>query len=188
MIYDTDTQQIQLFVSGSLKGQTIELKDFDVFSHQQLYGVRDKFKNYIIDKYNLKVKGNRFETLELKPLIEDAKEFLKNYGDVDIFLHLDKYIETRVNKKKTLSDFSMIVAYLSFRIQKTNSDFNLGEDRKRPGIKNLLKGDAEYIKLKYSPLGFRFKKNEQGKLEIHGPNQHLNKFSKIRKEKFYWTL
>ncbi|RRC91871.1 type II CRISPR RNA-guided endonuclease Cas9 [Erysipelotrichaceae bacterium OH741_COT-311] len=187
LIYDTDTQQIQLFLTGSLKGKTIELKDFDIFSHYQLYGIRDKFKNDIIDKYNLKVKENRFENLELKTLIEDAKQFLKNYGDVDAFLHVDKYIDARV-KKKTLSEFSMIVAYLSFRIQKINSDFNLNENRKRPGIKNLLRGNAEYIKLKYSPLGFRFKKNKHGKLEIHGPNQHLNKFSKIRKEKFYWTL
>ena len=48
--------------------------------------------------------------------------------------------------------------------------------------------DAQYFKLKYSVLGVRFKKGDNGKLFIAGPNKAIQCYTKVRKEKFSWRI
>ena len=57
----------------------------------------------------------------------------------------------------------------------------------RPVI-NTPGKEAQYIKIKASPLGVRWTHNEQGKLCISGPKGHRERYSKIKKEKFSWVL
>ena len=53
---------------------------------------------------------------------------------------------------------------------------------------NKVDNQAEYIKLKYSPLGIRYQYNDQGKLMISGPKKKPGMYSKIKKEPFSWKM
>ena len=55
---------------------------------------------------------------------------------------------------------------------------------------NEIKKDknAEYVKLKYSPLGIRFIDNKPGKLIISSPKEKQGAFKKIKRENFSWNI
>ena len=63
--------------------------------------------------------------------------------------------------------------------------------RIRPVVNNneIKKNEnAEYVKLKYSPLGIRFIDNKPGKLIISSPKEKQGAFKKIKRENFSWNI
>ena len=186
IIYDTHTNYPQLFNIGSIVNKKLEFKHIDINSYNSIYEQGNIWFNQCVEHFNLKNKSGKIDFSHLN--IADAKEWLINELEID-----KKYINA-VNLKlkdiNTLNKLCETMSYIYLWLIKPNIPPTIFEQYLPVINNNVIKDEenVEYIKLKYSSLGFRFYNNSKGKLIISGPKRNEKAFKKIRNEKFSWQI
>ncbi|MDY4739241.1 type II CRISPR RNA-guided endonuclease Cas9 [Absicoccus porci] len=196
IIYDTINKLPVKFAIGSIAKKLLEFNTIDIFNYESLY--RDLYKNKlkIEEHFNMKQDNNSilFQKLNKEELIDFCFQEIVHINNYSVSR---KYIINFFNSKDRMKNIFSFLENLSYVQLVMGTPFRSvdPEPRIRPSVntfikstcKNENKNDAEYIKLKYSVLGIRFKSTENG-LQIAGPNRAVNQYSKIRKEKFSWQI
>lgn len=188
LYYDTQHKQLMLFNIGSIVNKKLEIKHPMMFSYKQIDGLARLYKQAICKQFDIKdfkhnkYGDNKFTDIDLDEIIIYALENCINL-DVD-----DKYYKAAFNFMKSFTnerDFYNHLALLNIQLNREQLVPTIfGQNMP---VANSIDGDAEYVKIKASPLGVR-EFNETGKFTISGPNNAKNKYSCIRKEKFMWSV
>ena len=193
LIYDSVNNELQFFNIGSIAKKQLELKQIEIFSYDDLYALIPFYKRSIIEEFNVKDYSNpnenaiQFKEIDKKQLVDYCVENLMVVEDKERF----KKIYEILKKETNLYSFFEKMSYLSIVVNRKNisADDFIGRFTPVVNTDSIKKDeDAQYIKLKYSVLGVRFKKDDNGKLFIAGPNQAVQCYTKIRKEKFSWRI
>lgn len=187
IVYDTFSNIPQAFILGSIANKKLELKHIDMNSYSSIYDQALLLFNDSVKHFGWRDDEGKVKYKELD--VEIAKDFIfEELGIAD-----EKYIKTISEKTKDvtkLMDYCELVSYYYLWVIKPNTPPSINGQYTPVINKTEFKGssDIEYVKLKYTPLGFRFVRNDKGKLLIYGPHGNIGGFSKIRKEKFSWKI
>lgn len=193
IIYDTWTNYPQLFNIGSIAKKLPEFKHFDMDSYNSIYRQSDIIFNETIKHFGWKNNDGSINWKEWNKLNGETHQAAKKYIYEYIGIIERKHIEDindMTKDIKRLDDFCNTVSHYYLWTIKPNKSTSIKIQYTPPINKTEMKGkeDIEYIKLKTSPLGFRFEKDADGKLIISGPKGNSKAYSKIRKEKFSWKI
>lgn len=194
IIYDTLFATPQILVGGSMAHKQLEIKHIDIYSYSDIYDKALLFFKWCLEYLNI----SDADIVKIRKMSEEdvkgcALYILNGMGITDkemVDSIVSQVSKLSKNFKNNLWDLTETLSYYYLSINKPNIP-NKIEGRYVPAInKTEFKGkeNIEYIKLKYSPLGFRFEKNNNGNLVISGPRKNEKAFSKIRKEKFSWKI
>ena len=189
LIYDTAQQEIQKFNIGSITNNKLELKhiycfalseiDQRIYSYQKDLACHFDFKLPKINPSGTK----KVSDIGLPAIIEYAVESLIVVENPKRY---NTSIKTILKNESSYRALLEKMAYLELIVNRSCTPPTI-VDRYMPVV-NTPGPEAQYIKLKDSPLGIRWKHNDQGKLVISGPKGHRERYSKIKKEKFSWIL
>lgn len=200
LIYDSINNELQSFNIGSIVKKQLELKHIDIFSYDDLYRLMPFYKQSIIERFNMKDYTNKSENavlfgdIDKKELIQYCIDNLMAVEDKDRY---NKGIYKLLTDEKMIHNQNSIMGfleYMSFLSTIVNRKCTWPDIIKQycPRVSTPFsedeKGNGEYYKVKYSQLGIRFHKDENGKLAIAGPNRAINRFKIIRREKFSWRV
>ena len=189
LIYDTVQQEIQKFNIGSIANNKLEMKhvycftlgeiDKRVYFYQKELALHFDFKFPKINPDGKK----KISDIGLSAIIEYAVE---NLMDVENPTRYNASLKAILKKETSYKSLLEKMAYLELIVGRNCLPPTIVE-RYLPVI-NTPGLEAQYIKIKSSPLGIRWSHNDKGKLMIAGPKGHRNMYSKIKKEKFSWEL
>ena len=165
----------------------MELKHVNIFSYNSIYEYANYYKKSLLNHF---VSNGEFKELE-----KIDKKIITNYliNELMEIEDIDRYYSALIDKVGKINNINKLVevsSYYALLTRRKNTPPTI-DGRYLPVINYndiSVYEDAYYIKLKYSPLGIRFAYNEKGKLIISGPRNHINAFSKIKKEEFSWNL
>ena len=190
LIYDTNSNTVQIFNIGSIANKKIELKHLNTFSYDDIYELGKHFVMELNKQFNLKTasnkKGLRFEELSI---IECADFLAKEVYCLKDYEAYRNAILKNVEKERNKYNFCNHLAYVLLCADRKNiAPTIFGQYMPTANNNDISKNkDAYYIKLKYHLLGLCFE-NADGKLVIKGPEGKKEGFSKIRKEEFSWKI
>lgn len=189
LIYDTVQQEIQKFNIGSIEEKKLRLMHIYCFALGDLdkrvyFYQKELSKNFDIRMRVINPNGaQQLSDIGYGNIIDYAIEKLMDIQD------RKKYVSNIRDILKVESNYDRLLekmAYLELIVNRHCTPPKITEAN-RPVI-NTPGKEAQYIKIKASPLGVRWTHNEQGKLCISGPKGHRERYSKIKKEKFSWVL
>lgn len=189
LIYDTAQQEIQKFNIGSIVNKKLELKHVYCFAladiYKRVYFFKKELATYFDFKHpNVNPNGKvNVSDVGLSAIIEYAVE---NLMDVENPKRYNTALKTILKKESSYTTLLEKMAYLELIVNRNCTPPTI-IGQFTPVI-NTPGPEAQYIKLKISPLGIRWTHNDQGKLVISGPKGHRGMYSKIKKEKFSWVL
>lgn len=193
LIYDSVNNELQVFNIGSVTNKKLDLKQIDIFSYDDLYVLMPFYKKSIIAEFNIKDYSNSNENAI--PFKDINKEQLIDYCldelmEIENRERYEKTIHALLEKETNLYSFIEKMSYLSIVTDRKNIPPTITGQFMPVAHSDSIKTDfdAQYIKLKYSILGVRFKKDDNGKLFIAGPNKAIQCYTKVRKEKFSWRI
>lgn len=197
IIYDTCYQTPYIMVLGSIAHKQIEIKPILIFSYDDIYKDLNilliKIKTCMGVKSKYCVNGIKWSEIKKEDKLNFFIEYLRSFAsynkvkketiqeifkDKKITENIIEYAEILLFYKKILST-NYSIEEITSRIQLSVNHDELGD------IKHQ---DAQYVKLKYSPLGIRFTHNKQGKLIISSPKEKQGAFKQIKKEEFSWKI
>ena len=197
IIYDTCYQTPYIMVLGSIAHKQIEIKPILIFSYDDIYkGLNDilvRIKTNLSVKSKYCMNGRKWSEIKKEDKINFFIDYLRNFAntnevkketvleifkDEEILENIMEYAEKILFYKRILSTNYSIEEMVS-RIQLSVNHDKLGNNKFQ---------DAQYVKLKYSPLGIRFTHNKQGKLIISSPKEKQGAFKKIKRENFSWNI
>lgn len=190
LIYDTCTNTVQTFNIGSIANKLLELKHINIYSYNDIYSLSKYIREELSKQFNMKTRANkngiRFEELSIPECVDYIAEKTYCLKDYDIYR---KAIVNSVAREKNIYSLCDHLAYSLLFADRNNLPPTVFGQYTPAINNNTIKKDkdAYYIKLKYHPLGLRFK-DVDGKLIIEGPKNHKNGYSKIRKEDFSWKI
>ncbi|WP_337955358.1 type II CRISPR RNA-guided endonuclease Cas9 [Faecalicoccus acidiformans] len=189
LIYDTVQQEIQKYIMGSIVKKNLELKHIYCFPLAEIDKRVHFYKKELALHFDFKLpKINpngkvKISDIESSTIIEYAVE---NLMDVKMPEKYDSSLKEILKGEKTYSRRLEKMAFLELIVNRNCTwPSIIGQYLPRISTPGL---EAQYIKIKSSPLGIRWTHNDKGKLMIAGPKGHRNMYSKIKKEKFSWEL
>ena len=174
---------------GSISNKKLELQYVDIFAYDDIFGRAKEYIRSVKEYYSKNDKrkiSDIFKEVSRAGITEYlCKTFMDDCDGYIEFILKDKIL---LDSKTNLNLFFQRFAYIESLVRSNYSPSAIFS-RYTPTANGLSKNnsDTEFIKLKYSVLGIRFKK-ENNKLLICGPTGHINACKKIRKEKFSWKL
>ena len=189
LIYDTENYTIQKFNIGSIVNVKLEMKHIYVFSYNEIYKLVHFYHKALAVHFDFKLgKINpngqkKFSDYNIDEIINFC---LDNLMEIEDHKRYDQTIRKVLKEEKQLYSFLEKTAYLNLIVNRNCTPPTI-TGQYLPTA-NTVDSEAEYIKLKYSPLGIRYQYNDQGKLKISGPKKKPGMYSKIKKEPFSWKM
>ena len=195
IIYDTYNNTPFIFNLGSITSARLEVKHIDMFSYEDIYGNFELEIKRIIKCLNVKsnnnTEGEEWGKISSKIKGEYAIEYLiNNQKQNEKFISEIIQVFGNDKNKMRISQYVEMLLYYKLILDRPLTPPSI-TGRMLPVVNNneIKKNkNAEYVKLKYSPLGIRFTHNKQGKLIISSPKEKQGAFKKIKRENFSWNI
>ena len=192
IIYDIFFKIPQVFVCGSIKNKNIQMNLININSYNDIYLHSKELFNHIVNRFDLRdQKGKiKYNDDDFKLVKEYLIKYTINEFKADYYKEsYIKMVDNLLSNNKSLITLCDVISYTKLWLIKPSIPKSIiGQNMLSLNRKDFNgEQDIEYIKIKHSALGIRWK-IEDGKLKIYGPHGNQNAYKWIRKEKFSWHL
>lgn len=192
IILDTELKWPMIMVGGSMANKRIEKGYINQYSYDCIYKTASNYYNYLQKEYNIKSKKN---PNGVDPKSIDSKVYVNYLHEIWQACpsltaeEIDNAIYPAIQKIENLYDLCIMMSYYNQLSLIPDKPAFLTRYMPTANNNTISKNpDAEYIKLKYNILGFRYEKGKGGGLVINTPKEIPGAFSLIKREDFSWKM